>query len=169
MSKDFKMTPSPELMGDTGIHRLFGDEIKRAEGLAGVLDKVEKVMHQPPEPTNVPELFFHTKKRHRPDIYECNACNYQFPKEVACPKCGSTDMVLFMRAPSRAALRVGRDHEAELNDLDPDWRERFGGDAERAMDFYKPPHGRIVNLGNPESPPEVIDDGVTFDDDLEDR
>lgn len=88
-------------------------------------------------PASIPELFFHTRKRHRPDIYECRTCGHQFPHDTECPSCGSSDMRLFMRAPSRAEVRAYcASSETTLNDIDPDWRERFHGDADLALKFY---------------------------------
>lgn len=82
----------------------------------------------------------------RADIRECCACGYQFPATPACPQCGSANHALFMRAPSRDEIRryaMSRgyvvDVESTLTGIDPDWRSRFHGDADLALDFYTRP------------------------------
>ena len=89
-----------------------------------------------PDPSAcVPELFFTTKRRRQlPDIYECEN-GHQFPAEVRCPDCGSARHTVFMRAPIWPRL-VGRDREAALTEIDPDWLEHFHGDVDRASNFY---------------------------------
>lgn len=52
---------NPELIFSQ-TDRLFGDT-KRLEYDAAVLKRVEEVMHKPPAPTNVAELFFSTNRR----------------------------------------------------------------------------------------------------------
>lgn len=51
--------------------------------------------------------------------------------------------------------------ESKLDELDPDWREHFLGDWERALNFYKPI--RTTGLGRPFDPPDVIDGCESFD------
>jgi hypothetical protein len=48
--------------------------------------------------------------------------------------------------------------EAKLDELDPDWREHFAGDWQRAQEYYRPRGpGRMVNC-SPFSPPEFVND-----------
>ena len=146
----FKLTNTPNDASDSFIAKLHGDEFESL----------------------VPELMFRTKKRHRPDIYECQNCNYQFPQEARCPECNSTNLRLFMRAPSRNELRNSIDRESELDELDPEWRERFCGDEDRAWEFYHPiRQGRPIGGGHfepPEYAPYREPDDVDGDDLRED-
>ena len=90
----------------------------------------------PLEHVVVPETMFTTKKRRAlPDIYECEN-GHQYPAEIRCPECGSEKHTVFMRAPTGPRL-VGRDREAELTEIDPDWREHFHSDVDLAWDFYR--------------------------------
>lgn len=57
--------------------------------------------------------------------------------------------------------------EAKLDELDPEWRERFQGDWQRAEDFYRPK--RLTGLGHPEQPPEVCDCADPFCEDNDDE
>lgn len=116
MSKDFKMTPSPGQMSDSGINRLWDPDgpplpteisyedisranlanslamwdeaLKPAKALAAACERLEKIMHEPPEPTSVAELMFHTNKRHRyefkrvPIGHDLGWCCYD-PNELA--------------------------------------------------------------------------------------
>lgn len=68
--------------------------------------------------------------------------------------------------------------EARLDELDPDWRERFVGDWQRAEDFYRPHRLGSVIGGNGNSEPFEREepvykdpDDIDFDDGLteEDR
>jgi hypothetical protein len=49
---------------------------------------------------------------------------------------------------------------ADLDELDPQWRERFQGDAERAHDYYRPKvRTRVVHHSTAFEPAyEVVDD-----------
>lgn len=153
MTDKFKMTPSPADMSDTGIHRLFDDELKPALAIKAALDRLEKVMHEPPEPTNVAELMFHTSKRRR---------------------------LAFDRVPVGHDLGYrcydGDKHDPESAHSSGEYGDGLTEDQAYAAwlhaldDCDLPrPRGRITNLGNPEAPPEWLDADVTFDDDLEDR
>ena len=134
MNSFVKMKPAPLLMTPDEINKL----VEQDERLSR---------------TKVAELFFSTKKRHLPDIYECRECGYQFPAEASCPECDSKNYGVFMHAPSRAEIRHhSADREAQLEELDPEWRSRFGGDADRAMDFYKPVYTRPVNVSQFQPP-----------------
>jgi hypothetical protein len=66
-----------------------------------------------------------------PDIFECVACGYRFPRAARCPECDGGALVLFMRAPSRQQVRFYSepDRQAALTEIDPDWRDRFTQDA----------------------------------------
>jgi hypothetical protein len=67
----------------------------------------------------------------------------------------------------------------KLDTHDPEWHHRFRGDWERAEEFYfRPKLGHVVSGNGNDSPLEYStepyrdpdeDDGITFDDDLEDR
>ena len=162
-------------MRDDEIKKLFDDELRPARAIAAAMDRLGDLMNKPrqPEPSTVPELFFHTKKRRLPDIMECRDCGYQFPREEKCPQCSRANLALFMRAPERREIaRVKANREEELTDLDPDWRERFRSDVDLAWDFYKGRPGYVVH-SSPFEPPTIIDitdradeDDVDFDDGL---
>jgi hypothetical protein len=71
---------------------------------------------------------------------------YTLGDPVHCEDCGSTDVHEYIRKPTKTELKhlqathgnmSKADQEEHLTELDPDWRERFGGDVERAMEFYK--------------------------------
>lgn len=157
---------TPEHCSTEEINALVEKELLPARAFATAMDAVDKLLS--------------AKKRHRPDIYECRKCGYQFPQEAACPECNSGDMFLFMRAPSRSEVRrTSGDIEEQLTELDPDWRERFGGDEERAWDFYKPKPRptRVIHTSRfepddyasrPEPEPDHGDE-PDFDTDLEPR
>lgn len=69
------------------------------------------------------------------------------------------------------ALRKAK-AENRLDEIDPEWRDRFLGDWQRAEEFYNRRPGRVVH-SSPYEPPTVIDEhsdeDVDFDSDLEDR
>lgn len=146
---------------EDAIHALFGDDFRAARAAAAAIDRVNELMRpglnaETLANGRVNDLLT-TKKRHRPDIYECVSCGTQFQQDVECPSCGSADMRLFMRAPPAGSF-PGSDKEAWLTEQDPDWRERFG-DVERALDFYQPdptpaPRMRLVNGGGGVEPAE---------------
>lgn len=79
------------------------------------------------------------------DIYECGDCGHRDrallidPGRVTvCSACRSENVKLFLRAPTRGQLDLlrAKDREWALTEQDPDWRERFAGDVDRAMAFY---------------------------------
>lgn len=81
------------------------------------------------------------------DIYKCRRCDHTdqailLPNErKICQECHSDNLQLYVRAPTlqqRQLLRArnSRDPESALTELDPEWRDRFGGDTDRAIDFY---------------------------------
>jgi predicted Zn-ribbon and HTH transcriptional regulator len=146
---------TPKHATDEQIEKLFADELKPAIAISEVFKRLEAMMT--------------TRGRHRPDVYECRDCGHKFTHEISCPECRSSNIAVFMRAPSRSEIRHhSADRESELTDLDPDWRERFHGDVDRAWDYYKPRRVGIPYAGNGNSEPyEYKDDHVTFDDDLE--
>lgn len=85
------------------------------------------------------------------DVYRCTSCGnidrcFIKNDHAACQECGSIKVNVYVRAPSRSELEVmratrnnlsGEALEDALTEIDPDWRQRFGGDADRARDFYK--------------------------------
>lgn len=74
------------------------------------------------------------------DVLSCRSCGHQFPREMSCPSCGGDDLSMYMRAPSRDEIRsyvVARDPSRDLTEIDPEWRERFRGDEQRALEFYR--------------------------------
>lgn len=59
--------------------------------------------------------------------------------------------------------------EAKLDDLDPEWKSRFGGDWQRAEDFYRRP-SRLIHHSTATDPAEYSDkreEDVDFDDGFE--
>lgn len=58
----------PDEASDETINQLFEGELATSKATAAALDRLEQIMHEPP--TSVPELMFHTNKRH----------NYEFVK-----------------------------------------------------------------------------------------
>lgn len=79
------MALTPENASEELIAKLFDDELKPARTLQAAFDRIDAMSR--PEPTSVPELFFHTKKRD--DRYEfdpapggwyCRGKNYDGPE-----------------------------------------------------------------------------------------
>jgi hypothetical protein len=146
----FKMTPTPMQQSADDINRLWDGG--------------------PVLPSEVPERFLTTRKRHLPDILECRDCGKQFPREAYCPECDGTSFSLLVRAPSRSEIRHHTaDRESALEEIDPEWRSRFAGDTDRAWDFYKPLAPERPATSAERELDEAIDEALDFDADLEDR
>jgi len=195
------MAIDPRTTSETDIHRMVDDgaypKLNAETLMSGRVNELPPIPSIPLITEQVRKLdlsawpmaeaLMSTTKRSRPDIYECLDCGHQFPQEAACPECQSKDMALFMRAPSRAEVALhfsqhASGRELELTELDPDWREHFNGDVDRAWDFYRdakahdgveprPPRPTVTdNLGSPFDAPEMREamyGDANFDEDLE--
>jgi hypothetical protein len=140
--KDFKMAPRPDDMNDTGIHRLFGDDLKQAEALNAALQHLERVMFEKP---NVAELFFSTNKRRDMQYDEIPV---------------GTDMGFRCFDASK--------HDAESAFQAGEFGD--GLTEEQAYvewlhntEELPPRRSRLIGLGHPEQPPESIPDEDVFE------
>lgn len=99
------------------------------------IDGLWKLLQESNDSPLVPELFFHTKKRHELGRTKCRKCACNFLPDTACPNCGSTEIEPFTGA--EPIKQRTYDAEATLNEIDPEWRERFKGDSGAALDYYR--------------------------------
>ena len=150
----------PDEASDETINQLFEGELATSKATAAALGRLEKIMHEP-------VLNAETLANGRVNEIDLTRRRYDIDVEYDSfrpvdQRWRAIDLNTFDGGPDAPGCFQGygaseKQARMALLDLFADYDER-----------PRPPRGRIVNLGNPETPPEVIDD-ITFDDDLEDH